>query len=117
MISSKDLKSLVAQNLITQEQAEKIMLMEQTKKLSLFWKILFGISASLIGLGIILIIGSNWDAIPNVIKLFFNFSIFAASLYGTYWSIIQQKKTPYRNVFSPFIFNDCSLNWTDCTNL
>lgn len=92
MKMSDKLQQLVAQGLISQEQAEKIMLSEQATHSGLAWKLMYWIASLLIGLGIILIIGSNWAAIPAAVKLIGDFAIWAGILYGTYWSIINKKE-------------------------
>ena len=89
-ISGK-LQKLVAQGLISEEQAEKIMTSEQASHSKLAWKLMYWIAGLFIGLGFILIIGSNWSAIPAPVKLLGDFGIWAGILYGTYWSITNRK--------------------------
>lgn len=79
------LQALIEQKIISVEQAEQIVAYEQSKKNSLAWKTMFLIAGLLIGLGFILVVSSNWDKIPNIIKLIGNYSIFAAIIYGIYW--------------------------------
>lgn len=85
------LQALVKENIISLEQAEKIIAYEQSKKNSLAWKTMFIIAGLLIGLGIILVVSSNWEKIPNIIKLIGNYSIFAAIIYGIYWCLGKNK--------------------------
>ena len=88
---SNKLQKLVDQGLISEEQAEKIMASEQAKHSNLAWKLMYWIAGLFIGLGFILIVGSNWDDIPASLKLLGDFAIWAGILYGTYWSIVNKK--------------------------
>lgn len=88
---SHKLQNLVDQGLISQEQAEKIMISTQSARSNLMWKWMFWIAGLLIGVGIILIIGSNWRYIPDPVKLLGNFAIWGGVLYGTYWSIVNKR--------------------------
>ena len=84
---SRKLQKWVDQKLISQAQANKIMIFEQSKHSSLAWKLMYWLAGLLIGLGFILIIGSNWDDIPAPVKLFCDFAIWAGILYAAYWSM------------------------------
>ena len=88
---SNKLKNWVEQGFITKKQAEKILLSEQSKHTNIIWKWMYGIAGLFIGLGFILIIGANWDAIPAPLKLLGNFAIFAGVIYGAYNSTINKK--------------------------
>lgn len=88
---SNKLQKLVDQGLISEEQAEKIMLSEQNKHSNLAWKLMYWIAGLFIGLGFILIISSNWNGISAPVKLLGDFAIWAGILYGTYWSIINKR--------------------------
>lgn len=81
----------VEQGIISADQAEKILLAEQTSHTGLAWRLMFWIAGLLIGLGVILIVGANWDAIPDLLKLLANFAIWAAVIYGAYKSIAGAK--------------------------
>lgn len=96
-ISGK-LQKWVKEGLISQAQADKILLFEQSDHSSIVWKWMYGIAGLFIGLGVILIIGANWDYIPAPLKIFGDFAIFAAVLYGAYWSVIN-KKTKIKEMF------------------
>lgn len=85
------LQNWVKQGLISQSQAEKILLSEQSSHSNMVWKWMYGIAGLFIGLGIILIISANWDDIPASVKLFGNFAIWAVVLYHTYQSVINKK--------------------------
>ena len=73
----KELEELVAQQVITQEVADHIRLyIQERKRTSTSHKLLiiFGVlGASLIGLGIIVLLAHNWDELPRWIKTFFSF--------------------------------------------
>lgn len=88
---SNKLKKWADAGLISQKQAEKIMLSEQSKNHNIMWKLMFGIAGLLIGLGVILIISSNWRHIPDHLKLLGDFSIWAGILYATYRSIVNKE--------------------------
>lgn len=100
---SNKLQKLLNQGLISLEQAEKIMLSEQTKNSNIAWKLMYWIAGLFIGLGFVLIIASNWDGIPTLVKLLGNFAIWAGILYGTYWSIAN-KKDKLKEFFLTFSF-------------
>ena len=88
---SNKLQRWVDQGIISQKQADKILLSEQANHSGMIWKWLYGISGLFIGLGIILIISANWDTIPAPIKLIGDFTLWWGVLYGTYWSFINKK--------------------------
>ncbi len=73
----KELEELVAQQVITQEVADHIRLyIQERKRTSTSHKLLiiFGVlGASLIGLGIIVLLAHNWDELPRWIKTLFSF--------------------------------------------
>lgn len=89
---SKKLQKWVDQGLITRKQAEKITQSEQSGRSNLMWKLMFGIAGLLIGLGIILIISSNWRHIPAPVKMLGDFVIWGGILYATYWSIVNKRE-------------------------
>lgn len=79
------------QGLISPKQAEEILLFEQSNHSNIVWRWMYGIAGLFIGLGIILIVGANWDYIPASLKLFGDFAIWGAVLYGAYQSVINKK--------------------------
>lgn len=92
-ISGKELEKLNKEGLITFEQVEQITNYYQTNNdNNKLWKILFIIAALHIALGIILIIGVTWSAIPNFIKIAVDFIIFLVLVYADYYFIINNKK-------------------------
>ena len=88
---SKKLQQWVEQGFISDEQAQQILQSEQRNYSGLVWRWLYGIAGLFIGLGIILIIGSNWDDIPALVKLIADFGIWGGFIYSAYWSIINKK--------------------------
>ena len=76
---------------ITAEQAGNILQFEGTDRVGSAWKILFTIAGLMIGLGFMLLIGANWDAMPPKVKLVCDFALFGAIIYGAYWSITNKR--------------------------
>ena len=92
-ISRKELEKLNREGLITSQQIENIISYYQTNSdNSKLWKRLSIIAALLIALGIILVIGANWAAIPNFIKIAVNFILFLVLIYADYYFITKNKK-------------------------
>ena len=92
-ISKKELEKLNKEGLITSQQVESIVSYYQNNNdNSKLWKRLFVIAGLLIALGIILIIGANWAAIPNFIKIAVDFILFLALIYTDYYFITNGKK-------------------------
>ncbi len=91
--SKKELEKLNKEGLITSQQVENIISYYQNNNdNSKLWKRLFVIAGLLIALGIILIIGANWAAIPNFIKIAVDFILFLALIYTDYYFITNGKK-------------------------
>lgn len=92
-ISKKELEKLNKEGLITSQQVENIITYyQENNDNSKLWKRLFVIAGLLIALGIILIIGANWAAIPNFIKIAVDFILFLALVYADYYFITNNKK-------------------------
>lgn len=92
-ISKKDLEQLNKEGIITAEQVEQIMKYYQVNSVgSKLWVRLFIISGLLISLGIVLIIGANWNAISYMIKLLVDFVLFLVIVYADYYFIVNDKK-------------------------
>ena len=92
-ISKKELEKLNKEGLITSQQVENIINYYQNNSdNNKLWKRLFVIAGLLIALGIILIIGANWDIIPNFIKIAVDFILFLALVYVDYYFITNNKK-------------------------
>lgn len=89
-MKTSELKKWVNEGLISQEQADKLLLAEQSAHSNLAWAWMYGIAGLFMGLGIILLVGSNWESIPNPLKLFGDFLIWGVILYGTYLSILNK---------------------------
>ena len=92
MLMANKLQKWVDNQLITQEQKEQIIYFEKQGGNNLFWRSAFIIAGLLIGLGIILIVASNWNIVPVWLKLFVDFSISLSFVCGAYWTIITNKK-------------------------
>ncbi len=91
MSLSAKLQVWVENQLITPAQSKEILAFEMKNNKSFFWKAAFSIAALFIGLGICLIVASNWDLLPEWLKLAVDFAIFAALIYGVYWSFEHSK--------------------------
>ena len=87
-----DLDELVANKIITQDQAEKILSYSKSGNMSKAWRFLYWIAGLFIGLGTILLISANWDDIPDLAKLVADFAIWGGVLCGTYWSVVNKKE-------------------------
>lgn len=74
----------VENQIITQEQRDKILSFERSKSNNIFWKTAFFIAGLLIGLGICLIIAANWDDLSDTVKLIGDFIILGTFSYYTY---------------------------------
>lgn len=61
MLLSKKLQIWVDKGIITKEQAEKIIESNKNQHFHLAWSLMFWIAGLLIGSGVILLIGSNWE--------------------------------------------------------
>ena len=92
MALSKKLQKWVEQGIITKDQADKITELEGKNQSSMAWRMMFLIAGLFIGLGIVLLIGANWDYIPASLKISGNFTIWLGILYGAYWSITHKKE-------------------------
>lgn len=80
----KKLRLWQQEKLITQKQQEAILSFEHTQKTSVGLYAVLGIAVFCIGLGVISLIASNWDAIPGTVKVGGAFLMFAAVLFGTF---------------------------------
>ena len=92
-IYKSDLEKLNKEGIITNEQLEQIIHYYKTKNVGIkLWKKLLVVSGLLISLGIILIIGSNWNTIHYSIKLVVNFVFFLFVVYADYYFVVNNKK-------------------------
>ena len=87
-----DLDELVANKIITQDQAEKILSYSKSGSMSKAWKLWYWIAGLFIGLGTVLLISANWDDVSDLVKLVADFAIWGGVLYGTYWSVVNKKE-------------------------
>lgn len=83
----KLLKQWVAQQLITESQAEAIRKFESSKPSSMLFGVL-ALGVGIIGLGCISLIAANWKVIPDSLKLALDFSI----LFATGWFAVKESK-------------------------
>lgn len=79
---SKKLQRWVQNDLISEEQSQKIAQFEKSHNGGIFLKISFALAGLLIGLGICLVVGANWDKLPITLRLFGVFAVFAGFIYG-----------------------------------
>ncbi|MBO4674647.1 MAG: DUF2157 domain-containing protein [Elusimicrobiaceae bacterium] len=92
MSLQKKLTRWKEENLLTQEQCEKILTFERKRTGNTFWRTAFIIAGLLIGLGICLLVASNWDTIGSAVKLVGDFTILGALFYTAWWCFTHQKK-------------------------
>lgn len=90
MSLSNKVKKWVDNKVITKQQGEKILSFERKNNNKFFWKTAYIIAGFFIGLGICLIVGSNWWRLPTFVKLGGDFIIFASFIYMLYKSIINK---------------------------
>lgn len=104
----KDIEELVKANVISNETAENIKQFytdkEETNHSRLF--VVFGVlGAILVSLGIILIIGHNWDNLSRITKTIIAlFPLLLAHLIGAYVLLKKQDSTAWREGISAFLF-------------
>lgn len=82
MLLSRKLQRWEEQGLISAEQRSQISLYEKKHNGRMFLKLSFTLAGLLIGLGICLVIGANWDAVPVSLRLLGVFAIFGGFIYG-----------------------------------
>ena len=92
MSLSKKLACWKEQQFITQEQCEKILAFERQRSSRTFGRSAFIIAGLLIGLGICLIVASNWHALGAAVKLVGDFALLGGLFYTTFWCIGHQRK-------------------------
>ena len=83
-------KKWVDNKVITKQQGEKILSFELKNNNKFFWKTTYLIAGFFIGLGICLIVASNWWRVPPFVKLGGDFIILASFIYMLYKSIINK---------------------------
>ncbi len=89
---SEKLKLWTDKGIISAEQSQKILEFEQSRKTSLSAKLMYWIAGLFIGIGIILVIGANWDAIPSSAKVAADFALLGTVLYYAYRAVVENKK-------------------------
>ena len=98
-MSLKNKLNTWAQNeLITNDQKEKILTFEKQNNNGFLAKTALIIAGLFIGLGICLIVASNWEFLPTIVKFIGDFALFSAFLYGVYYCI-QNKKEHFKDLF------------------
>ena len=90
MSISKKIKTWQENNFLSAQQAEQILAFERARGNRFFWRAAFIFAGLLIGLGICLIVASNWDALGAFAKLFGDFLLLGGFSYAVYWSICQK---------------------------
>lgn len=91
--------SIWVQNaLITEDQKQKIFAFEKENNNGFAIKTAFIIAGLFIGLGICLIVASNWQFFPSWFKFLLNFAVFGAFVYGVFWSV-QNNKPHLKDLF------------------
>lgn len=98
-MSLKNKLNTWAQNeLITDEQKEKIFAFEREHNNGFLAKTALIIAGLFIGLGICLIVASNWQFLSTSVKFIGDFALFSAFLYGVYYCI-ENKKEHFKDLF------------------
>ncbi|MBO7191586.1 MAG: DUF2157 domain-containing protein [Elusimicrobiaceae bacterium] len=92
MSLQKKLNTWKEQQFITAEQCEKIAAFERQRAARTFGRSAFIIAGLLIGLGLCLIVASNWHALGPVIKLAGDFTLLGGLFYTTFWCITHERK-------------------------
>ena len=103
MSLSKKTALWVKQEIITDEQRDKILSFENANGNRTFWNTAFIIAGCLIGLGICLLIAANWDKLSSAQKLTGDFILLAAFIFCTYQSI-QKQRYGLKEMFSVLSF-------------
>lgn len=87
----KKIQKMQKDGIISAETAQKMIENEKNKSQNILWENLFRVSAVLIGLGILMVIGANLD---NLFNFFYVLSYFALGgfTFGLYKSLIASKK-------------------------
>ena len=92
MSLSKKLVLWQEQQFITAEQSKKILDFERQRSGGLFRRSAFIVAGLLIGLGICLLVASNWNALGTVFKLTGDFVLLGSLFYTTFWCIMHERK-------------------------
>ena len=92
MSLSKKLNRWKEQQFINQKQVDQILAFERQRSGNTFWRTAFIIAGLLIGLGVCLLVASNWDALGPIFKLTGDFIILAGLFYTTFWCVTHERK-------------------------
>lgn len=88
----KKIDKWVENELISEAQGNSILKFEQKYNNGIFGKTAFIIAGLLIGLGICLIVASNWDEIPTILKVLGCFGGLGAFSYNAYKNILAKNE-------------------------
>lgn len=88
----KKIDKWVENELISEAQGNSILKFEQKYNNNLYGKTAFIIAGLLIGLGICLIVASNWDEIPTILKVLGCFGGLGAFSYNAYKNILAKNE-------------------------
>ncbi|WP_428075208.1 DUF2157 domain-containing protein [Candidatus Avelusimicrobium luingense] len=91
MSIAKKIKTWQENKFLSEQQAEQILAFERARGNRTFWGTAFIFAGLLIGLGICLIVASNWDALGAPVKLTGDFLLLGGFSYAVYWSICQKR--------------------------
>ena len=92
MSLSKKLARWQERQFITEEQSKKIAAFERELASQTFKRSAFIIAGLLIGLGICLIVASNWHSLGDILKLGGDFALLGGLFYATFWAITNERK-------------------------
>ena len=88
----KKIDKWVENELITKAQGDSILKFEQSYNNGIFGKTAFIIAGLLIGIGICLIIASNWDETPTFLKVTGCFGMLGAFSYNAYKNVLAKNE-------------------------
>lgn len=103
----KDIKELVLEQVISKDTASKIesyYLSKQSDSSSRLFTVFAVLGATLIGLGIILILAHNWDDFSRTIKTAFAFIPLIIGQVIAGYSILKNKSTTWKEASGVFLF-------------
>ena len=116
--TKKMLDIWTSRQLITQEQAQKII--EYEKAQSRRPWILYGfltLGVVIIAIGVISLIAANWDLLSGDFKLFVNFLLLISLAIGTYFVWKKNKPILFEVCLVFFYASVSSFHWVDFTGL